>query len=241
MRMNFGTGLRIGAVVVGAAFLAACDRNKADTPADVLHSPPAAPAPAPPHTDVPNNNTGSGESTPTPNAPDNNPRSENIMPHGPLQVGAAAPTFKLESNNGKTVDLANFEGKQVIVLYFYPKAGTPGCTKEACAFRDAIASYQEENIAVLGISPDPVHAIDKFTSDFHLNFPLLADTDHKVAEEYGVWQEKMGKDGQMRWGAARTTFVIGKDGKLIHVFEKVNPEGHDQVVLQWLKDNRVKS
>jgi thioredoxin-dependent peroxiredoxin len=157
----------------------------------------------------------------------------------PLPTGAVAPDFQLSTNTGKQITLGDYQGKQIVVLYFYPKAGTPGCTKEACAFRDAIASYDKANVAVLGISPDPVTAIESFGNANHLNFPLLSDADHKVAEEYGVWQLRTKKDGTTAWGAARTTFVIGKDGKIIHVFEKVNPEGHDQQVLAWLQSNAL--
>ncbi len=147
-------------------------------------------------------------------------------------VGTPAPGFTLTTNSGKKVSLSDFSGK-IVVLYFYPKAGTPGCTTEACAFRDALAEYDKENIAVLGISPDPVDAIDDFGTKYHLNFPLLSDADHSVAQAYGVWQ--MRKNGN--YGVARTTFVIGKDGNILHVFEKVKPTGHDQQVLAWIKQN----
>lgn len=122
------------------------------------------------------------------------------------------------------------------MLYFYPKADTPGCTKEACGFRDALAEYDRAKVAVLGISPDPIKAVEKFANKFTLNFPLLADEDHAVAEKYGVWVEKS-MYGRKYWGAARVTFVIGTDGRVLHVFEKVKPEGHDQEVLAWLKEN----
>ncbi|MGA3067070.1 MAG: thioredoxin-dependent thiol peroxidase [Tepidisphaeraceae bacterium] len=151
-------------------------------------------------------------------------------------VGTAAPDFSLLTNTGTHIRLSDYVGKQIVVLYFYPKAGTPGCTAEACAFRDALAAYDKADIAVLGISADPVDAISKFGSDFHLNFPLLSDGDHKVAEAYGVWQEK-NMAGKTSMGVARTTFVIGKDGKIVHVFEKVKPKGHDQQVLTWIEQN----
>ncbi len=153
-------------------------------------------------------------------------------------VGKTAPKFKLASSTGETIDLASFAGKKTVVLYFYPKADTPGCTKEACGFRDALAEYDKANVAVLGISPDPEKDVTGFSGKFHLNFPLLADEDHAVAEKYGVWQEKS-MYGKKYWGAARTTFVIGKDGKIVHIFEKVKPEGHDQEVLAWLKANKI--
>jgi peroxiredoxin Q/BCP len=152
------------------------------------------------------------------------------------QPGKPAPAFKLAASDGRTISLADFKGKQTAVLYFYPRADTPGCTKEACGFRDALADYDKAKIAVLGISPDPVGDVKSFSDKFHLNFPLLADADHSVAEKYGVWVEK-NNYGKTYWGVARTTFVIDKDGKIAHVFEKVKPEGHDQEVLMWLKAN----
>ena len=150
-----------------------------------------------------------------------------------LQTGAKAPTFKLESSTGETIDLADHKGKRV-VLYFYPRADTPGCTKEACGFRDAIASYRKLDVPVFGISPDPVEDVKKFAEKFKLNFPLLADADHAVAEQYGVWQEKS-MYGKKYMGAARTTFVISPAGTIERVFEKVRPEGHDQEVLEYLR------
>ena len=149
-------------------------------------------------------------------------------------VGQPAPTFNLPSSTGDSIDLASFAGKKTVVLYFYPKADTPGCTKEACGFRDALADFDQANIAVLGISPDGENDVTKFSDKFHLNFPLLADGDHAVAEQYGVWGEKS-MYGKTYMGASRTTFVIGKDGKITHVFEKVKPEGHDQEVLSVLR------
>ncbi|MGB7160219.1 MAG: thioredoxin-dependent thiol peroxidase [Tepidisphaeraceae bacterium] len=149
------------------------------------------------------------------------------------KVGATAPAFKLSSSTGETIDLSKLKG-QSVVLYFYPRADTPGCTKEACGFRDAIASYKKLKVPVFGVSPDPVEDVTKFAEKFQLNFPLLADADHAVAEKYGVWQEKS-MYGKKYMGVARTTFVIGPDGKVKHVFEKVKPEGHDQEVLAVLK------
>src|SRR3954470_18102145 len=153
------------------------------------------------------------------------------------KTGTKAPSFKLPSSSGKTISLAEYAGEKTVVLYFYPRADTPGCTKEACGFRDALADYDKANVAVLGVSPDPVEAVTRFANKFHLNFPLLADADHAVCDKYGVWQEKS-MYGKKYWGAARTTFVIGKDGKVAHVFEKVKPEGHDREVLDWLKAPR---
>jgi peroxiredoxin Q/BCP len=151
-------------------------------------------------------------------------------------VGAKAPSFALESSTGKAISLADFVGKRTLVLYFYPRADTPGCTKEACGFRDALADYEKGKVAVLGVSPDPVKDVTKFAEKFHLNFPLLADADHAVSEAYGVWGEKS-MYGKKYMGVNRVTFVIGKDGRVRHVFEKVKPEGHDREVLEWLKEN----
>src|SRR5256885_4702274 len=149
-------------------------------------------------------------------------------------MGRSAPEFKLRSSEGKIISLDDFKGKKIVVLYFYPRADTPGCTTEACAFRDALADYDKAKVAVLGISPDSEKDVTKFARKFHLNFPLLADEDHAVCDKYGVWQEKS-MYGKRYWGAARTTFVIGRDGKILHIFEKVKPAGHDQEVLDWIK------
>ena len=151
------------------------------------------------------------------------------------KIGTVAPKFKLPASTGETIDLKDFAGKKTVVLYFYPKADTPGCTTEACAFRDALADYDRAKVVVLGISPDPVAKVEKFAKKFHLNFPLLADDGHAVAEKYGVWAQKS-MYGRKYMGVLRTTFVIGKDGKIAHVFEKVKVAGHDQEVLAWLKD-----
>lgn len=156
----------------------------------------------------------------------------NSMP----EVGGVAPAFELPSSTGEAVALAQFAGKKAVVLYFYPRADTPGCTKEACGFRDAATEYEAANVAVLGVSPDPADAVTKFAKKFRLNFPLLADADHSVCDRYGVWQEKS-MYGRKYWGAARVTFVIDKGGRVAHVFPKVKPEGHDREVMQWLKAN----
>lgn len=148
------------------------------------------------------------------------------------QVGSPAPTFKLPSSTGQVVDLSALKGKRV-VLYFYPKADTPGCTVETCAFRDSLPRFDTHSAVVLGISPDPVEDVTKFAKKFNVPFALVADADHSVAEAYGVWGPKkfMGREYM---GAARTTFVIDKDGKIEHVFEKVKPEGHEKQVLDYL-------
>jgi peroxiredoxin Q/BCP len=148
------------------------------------------------------------------------------------QVGEKAPAFKLASSTGETIDSSKHKD---FVLYFYPKADTPGCTKETCGFRDALAGYKKLGVPVFGISPDPVKDVTDFGKKFDVNFPLLADTDHSVAEKYGVWGEKQ-MMGNKYMGVLRTTFVV-KDGKIAQVFEKVKPEGHDQQVLEWLRAN----
>jgi peroxiredoxin Q/BCP len=136
------------------------------------------------------------------------------------------------------VRLKDLKGKKAVVLYFYPKADTPGCTKEACGFRDTISDYSKMDVAVLGVSPDPVEDVRKFSDKFTLSFPLLADADHEVCEQYGVWGEK-NMYGKKYWGAMRTTFII-RDGKVVKVFEKVKAEGHEMEVLGWLKENVAK-
>jgi thioredoxin-dependent peroxiredoxin len=148
-------------------------------------------------------------------------------------VGKPAPKFKLPSSTGETVDSSTLKSG-TYVLYFYPKADTPGCTKEACGFSDAVAHYKKLDVPVFGVSPDPIRAVQKFAQKFDLKFPLLADEDHAVCDAYGVWQEKS-MYGRKYWGAARSTFVI-RDGKVSHVFAKVKPEGHDQEVLTFLKN-----
>jgi peroxiredoxin Q/BCP len=147
-----------------------------------------------------------------------------------LDAGQAAPKFKLPSSTGKPVALADLLGKRRVVLFFYPKADTPGCTTEACGFRDALPRFDAAGAAVLGISPDPPEDVTSFAKKFNITYPLLADVDHAVAEQYGVWQEKS-LYGKRYWGVVRTTFVIGLDGLIVRVFEKVNPEGHDREVM----------
>jgi peroxiredoxin Q/BCP len=152
-------------------------------------------------------------------------------------AGSIAPTFNLPATGGERIDLSDYLGK-VVVLYFYPKADTPGCTTEACGFRDALADYDAAKVVVLGISPDPVKDVQRFSDKFHLTFPLLADAEHAVAERYGVWGEKTFA-GKTYLGAGRVTFVIGKDGTVEHVFDKVKPAGHDQEVLAWIKEHKL--
>jgi len=151
------------------------------------------------------------------------------------QPGKKAPAFSAPASNGKTVKLADFKGK-IVALYFYPKDNTPGCTKEACGFRDSHAALTQAGIVVLGVSPDPVRSHEKFAARHELPFLLLADEDRTICEKYGVWQEKS-MYGRKYMGVARTTFIIDKEGKIAHVFEKVKPAGHDEEVLDWVREN----
>lgn len=147
--------------------------------------------------------------------------------------GIKAPNFKLPASNGQTIDLPGLKGKNV-VIYFYPKDDTPGCTVEACAFRDSYKEIEKQNAVVLGVSPDSLKAHDKFIKKFNLPFALLADEAKQMAQDYGVWVEKS-MYGKKYMGVARTTFVIDAEGKIAKVFEKVKPEGHDKEVLEVLK------
>ncbi len=144
-----------------------------------------------------------------------------------------APNFELPASNGKTISLGDLKGKNV-VIYFYPKDDTPGCTVEACGFCDIYKEIEKQNTVILGVSPDDLKSHDKFIQKFKLPFTLLADEDKKMAQDYGVWAEKS-MYGKKYMGVARTTFVIDADGKIVKVFEKVKPEGHDKEVLEVLK------
>ncbi|HEY3836622.1 MAG TPA: thioredoxin-dependent thiol peroxidase [Bryobacteraceae bacterium] len=146
-----------------------------------------------------------------------------------LKVGDKAPEIKLETDTGDMFDLAAHRGEKVI-LYFYPRADTPGCTVEACEFRDSSKKIVKKGALVVGVSPDTVKAQAKFKTKFGLPFILLADADRKVAEAYGVVKEK-NMYGKKVMGVARTTFIIGPDGKIEKIFDKVKPEGHADEVL----------
>jgi len=150
-----------------------------------------------------------------------------------IKVGSKAPAFSLASDTGEKVSLSGLKGKPV-VIYFYPKDDTPGCTVEACEFRDTWADVKKTGAVVLGVSPDGLKSHEKFKAKFKLPFPLLADEDHTVAEAYGAWGEKS-MYGRTYQGILRTTFVIGPDGKIARVFEKVKPKGHASEVLDALK------
>src|SRR5262245_44323106 len=147
-----------------------------------------------------------------------------------VEVGKKAPAFSLPASDGSTVKLDDFKGKTV-VLYFYPKDDTPGCTKEACDFRDSVKKFTRQDAIVLGVSPDSLKSHDKFIAKFDLPFLLLADTDHAVAEKYGAWAEKS-MYGKTYMGIERSTFVIGPDGKVKAVFRKVKVDGHVDEVLE---------
>jgi peroxiredoxin Q/BCP len=150
-----------------------------------------------------------------------------------LRVGDTAPDFELPDQDGEPVRLSGLRG-QPVVLYFYPKADTPGCTTQACGVRDHLPNYDEAGAVVIGVSPDPVARVKRFHDKQHLNFRLLADEDHSVAETYGVWAEKK-MYGKTFWGTQRTTFVIDPDGTVAHVIPKVSPKTHDDEVLAVLR------
>ncbi len=151
---------------------------------------------------------------------------------GKLEAGQQAPDFALESDGGETVSLSGLRGKSV-VLYFYPKDDTPGCTTEACEFRDAYDRFRERGVEVIGVSPDPVERHAKFRSKHELPFPLLADPDHTAAEAFGVWVEKKNY-GKTYMGINRSTFVIGPDGKIVKAMHGIKAAGHAAKVLEGL-------
>ena len=151
-----------------------------------------------------------------------------------LEVGSNAPAFNMISDRGTKTKLSDFKGRPV-VLYFYPKDDTPGCTKEACAFRDASSQLEELGAVVLGVSPDDEATHAKFRDKFSLNFPLLADPDHGVAEAYGAWREK-NMYGKKSMGVQRSTYLIASDGKIAKVWKKVSVDGHDAAVIEALKE-----
>jgi thioredoxin-dependent peroxiredoxin len=153
-----------------------------------------------------------------------------------LSVGDKAPTFTLKDQNGKAVKLADAKGKRVVV-YFYPKADTPGCTQQSCSLRDAFPQLKKLKAVVYGISPDPVEKQKKFDDKYGLGFPLLADTEHKVAEAYGVWAEKS-MYGRKYMGIVRSAFVIDEKGKLAGVFYKVSPKDTVPSATKMLQEMR---
>jgi peroxiredoxin Q/BCP len=151
-----------------------------------------------------------------------------------IDTGVPAPDFELPDQDGKPVTLSGLRGRRV-VLYFYPKADTPGCTTQACGIRDHRADYDAAGAVVLGVSPDPVAKVKRFHDKFDMGFTLLADTDHKVAEAYGVWAEKS-MYGRTYMGNQRATFIIDEEGIVRHVIPKASPKTHDDEVLAALGD-----
>jgi peroxiredoxin Q/BCP len=149
-----------------------------------------------------------------------------------LAIGDKAPDFTLPSSSGKSVKLSDLKGKNV-VLYFYPKDDTPGCTKEACAFRDNLPKFGEMDAVILGVSKDSLDSHEGFIKKYGLNFTLLSDEDLKVNNLYGTWVEKENY-GRKYWGTERSTFVIGKEGKIKKIFRKVKVDGHEKEVLEAL-------
>ncbi len=150
-----------------------------------------------------------------------------------LEAGAQAPDFELLDHQGQRIRLRDLRGKRV-VLYFYPRDGTPGCTREACSFRDVYAKLQKAGVVVLGVSPDPPESHARFRERHHLPFPLLSDPEGKVAQAYGAWAQKT-LYGRKRWGVARTTFLVGPDGTVERVWRRVKPDGHGEEVLAALQ------
>ncbi len=151
-----------------------------------------------------------------------------------IEEGATAPDFEVQDQDGKSVKLSDLRGSPV-VLYFYPKADTPGCTTQACGIRDRTREYDAGGAKVLGVSPDKPAALRKFADKYSLPFTLLADPEHEVAEQYGTWVEKS-MYGKTFWGVNRSTFIIDPEGKIAEVFPKVSPATHDDVVLAALEN-----
>jgi thioredoxin-dependent peroxiredoxin len=149
-----------------------------------------------------------------------------------VEEGKLAPDFELPADDGSTVRLSEFRGSTV-VLYFYPKDDTPGCTSQACDFRDNLGRIHSQDAAVLGVSPDSVESHRKFKEKHDLNFPLLADEDHEVAEAYGVWKEKS-MYGRKFWGVERSTFLIDPEGRVRKLWRRVKPKGHVEAVAEVL-------
>jgi len=160
------------------------------------------------------------------------PEPEDTAQPAWIEEGDAAPDFSLPADDGSEVKLSALRGKPV-VLYFYPKDDTPGCTKEACAFRDRTGELRAKGAVVLGVSPDDVASHGRFRDKYRLNFPLLADAGHRLASRYGAWREK-NMYGKKSMGIQRSTFLIDRDGKVRKVWKKVSVEGHDQDVLDAL-------
>ncbi|MBT2727639.1 thioredoxin-dependent thiol peroxidase [Bacillus sp. ISL-75] len=151
-----------------------------------------------------------------------------------VEIGMQVPNFELEANNGETVNPSKFRGTNV-VIYFYPKDMTPGCTTEACDFRDQIQQFTEVNAVILGVSPDPVDRHQKFVEKYGLPFLLLADTENLLAEAFGVWKLKK-NFGKEYMGIERSTFIIDKEGKLVKEWRKVKVKGHVEEALSYIRE-----
>lgn len=151
------------------------------------------------------------------------------------KVGNMAPAFSLQDQDGNKVSLKDFKGKKNVVLYFYPRASTPGCTMQACGLRDVESELKKRGYVALGVSFDPVAKIKKFHDKYELNFPLLSDEDHSIIDKYGCWQLKkfMGKENM---GTVRTTFIIGKDGRLVKIMNKFKTKSHHETLLEVLNE-----
>ncbi|GAB2898551.1 thioredoxin-dependent thiol peroxidase [Microbulbifer echini] len=152
------------------------------------------------------------------------------------KIGNLAPAFTLTNQKGEKVSLKDFRDKNNVVLYFYPKALTPGCTTQACGIRDSAEAFDELDTVVLGVSPDPEAKLQRFIDKHELNFDLLSDEDHKIADKYGCWGLKkfMGKEYM---GLIRTTFIVDKSGRLCHIIDKVKTKTHSEDVLSWVSEN----
>lgn len=150
------------------------------------------------------------------------------------EIGKTAPAFTLPNQHNEKIKLSSFKGNKNVVVYFYPKAMTPGCTVQACGIRDSEKAFKKLDTVVLAVSPDPVAKLAKFEEKEKLNFDLLSDEDHSIAEKYGAWGLKkfMGREYM---GILRTTFIIGKDGKLKHIIDKVKTKTHHDDVAAWIK------
>ncbi|MDP3921004.1 MAG: thioredoxin-dependent thiol peroxidase [Candidatus Omnitrophota bacterium] len=155
-----------------------------------------------------------------------------------LKEGVKAPQFNLQSSNGEKVALKDFKGKKRVVLYFYPKDNTPGCTVEACEFRDDRSKIEKAGAVILGVSPDGLSDHEKFVKKFKLPFLLLSDENKKICRAYGVWVKKS-MYGRSYMGVARSTFVIGKKGKIEKIYSKVKPEGHSDEILDFLRSEHA--
>jgi len=155
------------------------------------------------------------------------------------KIGNLAPAFALSNQDGKKISLKDFRNKKHVILYFYPRALTPGCTVQACGIRDSSIALKKHKAVVLGVSPDPITRLPKFIDKYQLNFDLLSDEDHAVANKYGIWGKKkfMGREFM---GILRTTFIIGKDGRLKHIMDKVNTKTHHDDVLSILDELKLK-